>query len=374
MDYREQLKDVKRIVIKVGTTTLTHSTGKLNIARTEQLVRQIVDLKHQGKDVVLVSSGAIGTGMGRLNLTERPKTIVERQALAAIGQGLLMQIYEKFFGEYGEPVAQVLLTKSDISERERYLNARNTLLALLGYGAIPIINENDTVATDELKIGENDGLSALVSGLIDADLLILMSDIDGLYTADPHKDENAKLIDCVPEITKEIKAMAGGSSSMFGTGGMLTKINAAQIATSSGSMMALINGENPLQIQQLLQGESVGTIFLSKNSAVNHRKRWIACGPKPTGSLVIDSGAENALLKQGKSLLPSGITEVSGNFGEGALVKIFNSEGNELARGFSNYSSEHLLQIMGKKTTQIETILGFKNSDEAIHRDNLVLL
>lgn len=375
MDYIEEIKQAKRIVVKVGTSTLTHRTGKLNINRMEQLVRQLADLKNQGKEIVLVTSGAVGAGMGRLGLVEHPPAIVDRQALAAIGQGLLMQVYEKLFSEYGHIVAQVLLTRSDISERRRYLNARNTILALLQYNVIPIINENDTVATDELKtrIGENDALSALVSGIIDAELLVLLSDIDGLYTEDPKDNPNAKLIECVPEITPEIQEMAGGAGSTFGTGGMITKINAAKMATATGTIMVLMNGETPAKLEQLFNGEPVGTVFLSKQSVVNHRKRWIAFGPAITGELVIDQGAEKALIKSGKSLLPSGILRVEGNFEEADLVRICNNKNVEIARGLTNYTADQLLKIKGRKTSEIEKVLGFKTSDEVVHRDNMVI-
>ncbi|HOP74004.1 MAG TPA: glutamate 5-kinase [Bacillota bacterium] len=373
MEYLKEIQKIQRIVVKVGTSTLTHSTGKLNFNRLEQLVRQLSDLRNQGKEVVLVTSGAVGAGMGRLGLTKRPASIVERQALAAIGQGLLMQIYEKLFAEYGQVVAQVLLTRSDVSERQRYLNARNTLLALLNYQVIPIINENDTVATEELKIGENDALSALVTGLIDGELLVLLSDIDGLYTSDPKQNPDAELIPCVPEITPEIRQMAGGAGSSFGTGGMITKLNAAQMATSAGAMMVLMNGKDPSKLQQLFEGKPVGTVFLSKHSVVNHRKRWIAYGPQIGGELVIDRGAERAMTTDGKSLLPSGIIRISGNFEEGDLVRILSIDGTEIGRGFTNYNREQLSQIIGKKTSEIEKILGFKNADEVVHRDNFVL-
>ncbi|HYH03847.1 MAG TPA: glutamate 5-kinase [Bacillota bacterium] len=371
--FLNQIGQINRIVVKVGTTTLTHANGKLNLNRLEQLIRQLVDLQNQGKEVVIVTSGAVGAGMGRLGLTEKPASILERQALAAIGQGLLMQIYEKLFAEYGITVAQVLLTRSDVGDRKRYLNARNTLLTLLKYRAIPIINENDTIATEELKIGENDTLSALVTGLIDAELLILLSDIDGLYTKDPKKDATAELIPFVTEITSEIKEMAGGSASNLGTGGMVTKIGAAQMALAAGSSMVIMNGDDPSQIQKLFAGKPVGTIFVSKHPAVNHRKRWIAYGPKPHGVLTVDSGAERALLEQGKSLLPSGVVAVAGEFEEGDLIKVVNQHNMELARGLTNYAQEQLVMIKGHKTGEIETILGFKSSDEVIHRDNLVI-
>jgi glutamate 5-kinase len=373
LDQLAHLKNAKRVVIKVGTSTLAHSTGKLNLNRMEQLVRQLVDLQNQGREVVLVSSGAIGIGTGRLGFSERPSSIVERQAVAAVGQCLLMQVYEKLFSEYGQIVAQVLLTRSDISDRKRYLNARNTILTLLKYHVIPIINENDTVATEELKIGENDSLSALVAGLIEADLLILLSDIDGLYTADPKLDPTATLIPLVTEINSELLGMAGGAGSALGTGGMITKLEAAQMATAAGASMVLMNGQNPAKIQTIFSGTPEGTVFLSNQTVVNSRKRWIAYGPMVNGQLIVDSGAERALLKKGTSLLPSGIVDLDGDFEEGDLIKILNQDQVELGRGLTNYGKEQLLKIKGRKSSEIETILGFKAADEVIHRDNLVI-
>jgi glutamate 5-kinase len=375
VDQLSHLRNAQRIVIKVGTSTLAHSTGKLNLNRMEQLVRQLADLQNQGREVVLVSSGAIGIGMGRLGLAERPVSIVERQAVAAVGQGLLMQVYEKFFSEYGQIMAQILLTRGDISERKRYLNARNTILTLLKYQVTPIINENDTVATEELKnkIGENDSLSALVAGLIEADLLILLSDIDGLYTADPKKDASATLIPLVTEIDDKICKMAGGAGSEWGTGGMLTKLEAAKMATAAGTSMVLMNGKEPAKIQNVFSGHPEGTVFLSSQPLVNSRKRWIAYGPVVNGELIVDSGAEQALLKQGTSLLPSGIVDLRGEFEEGDLIRILNMNQTELGRGLTNYGKEHLLKIKGKKSAEIETILGYKAADEVIHRDNLVI-
>jgi glutamate 5-kinase len=371
--YLKNISNAKRVVVKVGTTTLTHNTGKLNLNRMEHLVRQLVDLQNQGKEVVIVTSGAVGVGMGRLGLHDKPASILERQALAAIGQGLLMQVYEKLFSEYGITVAQVLLTRSDVSDRKRYLNARNTVLTLLKYQVVPVINENDTVATEELKIGENDTLSALVTGLIDAELLILLSDIDGLYTKDPKQDDSAQLIPFVPEITSEIKEMAGGSASNFGTGGMATKIGAAQMALASGASMVIMNGSEPARIQKLFKGEPEGTAFVGRQPAVNHRKRWIAFGPKANGVLIVDDGAERALVQMGKSLLPTGVVAVKGDFDEGDLVRIVNHQDLELARGLTNYGREQLEKIKGKKTGEIEAVLGFKSTDEVVHRDNLVI-
>jgi glutamate 5-kinase len=373
LDQLAHLKNAKRVVIKVGTSTLAHNTGKLNLNRMEQLVRQLVDLQNQGREVVLVTSGSIGIGMGRLGLIERPASIVDRQAVAAVGQGLLMQVYEKLFSEYGQIVAQILLTRSDISDRKRYLNARNTILTLLKYRVIPIINENDTVATEELKIGENDTLSSLVAGLIEADLLILLSDINGLYTADPKQDPTATLIPLVTEIDAEIYKMAGGAGSELGTGGMLTKLEAAKMATAAGTSMVLMNGEDPAKIQKVFTGIPEGTVFLSSQPLVNSRKRWIFYGPVVNGELIVDNGAERALLKQGTSLLPSGIVDLRGEFEEGDLLRILNADQIELGRGFTNYGKEQLQKIKGQKSTEIEAILGFKAADEVIHRDNLVI-
>jgi glutamate 5-kinase len=369
----EHLKDAKRIVIKVGTSTLAHATGKLNLNLMEQLVRQLVDLQNQGREVILVTSGAIGIGMGRLGLVERPVSIVERQAVSAVGQGLLMQVYEKLFSEYGQIVAQILLTRSDISDRKRYLNARNTILTLLKYRVTPIINENDTVATEELKIGENDTLSSLVAGLIEADLLILLSDIDGLYTADPKQDADATLIPLVTEVDAGLFKMAGGAGSGLGTGGMLTKLEAAKMATAAGASMVLMNGRDPAKIQKVFSGTPEGTVFLSNQPVVNSRKRWIAYGPIISGELIIDSGAERALVKKGTSLLPSGIVDLKGEFEEGDLIRILNQDLVELGRGLTNYGREQLQKIKGRKSVEIESVLGFKAADEVIHRDNLVI-
>ncbi|HEX3045904.1 MAG TPA: glutamate 5-kinase [Bacillota bacterium] len=372
-DYLKHMQKATRIVVKVGTSTLTHSTGKLNLNRMEQLVRQLVDLRNQNREVILVTSGAVGAGMGRLGLTQKPTLIVEHQALAAIGQGLLMHVYEKLFAEYRQIVAQVLLTRSDVSDRKRYLNSRNTLLNLLKYKVIPVINENDTVATEELKFGQNDCLSALVAGLVEADLLILLSDIDGLYTANPKEDPGATLIPLVPEITSDIMAMAGGTGSYLGSGGMKTKLEAAQMATTAGVTMVIMNGNDPAQIQRIFAGAPIGTAFPSSQPMVNRRKQWIAYGPQVNGELVVDEGAERALLKNGKSLLPSGIIELRGEFEEGDLIRILDTGDSELGRGLTNYGKEQLLKIKGCKTSEIQFRLGYKHTDEVIHRDNLVI-
>lgn len=377
MDRFRLCASARRIVVKVGTSTLTHANGQLNFQRMDGLARQLTDLRNSGKDVVLVSSGAVGAGLGRLGFTQRPKTMPEKQAAAAVGQGLLMQIYTKLFGEYNQVVAQVLLTREDLDHRLRYLNARNTLNTLLSYGVIPIINENDTVATEELRnlhFGDNDRLSAMLASAINAELLILLSDIDGLYNQDPRRHSDAQRLQVVEEITPEIVAGAGGAGTSRGTGGMATKIEAARMATFSGTAMVLADGSLPGVIDDILNGKPIGTLFMPREESLLQRQRWIAFAGSSAGILHIDEGAASALLERGKSLLPSGITEVSGSFEPGDLVQIINSQGQEIARGLINYSDGDVRQIMGHKSSEIEGILGHKNFDEIIHRNNLVCL
>ena len=372
---RATLKDVKRIVIKVGSSTITYGNGKRNFSRIDRLAREIADLANQGKEIILVSSGAVAVGVDRLGLAAKPKTIPGKQAAAAVGQGVLMHTYEKIFAEYGQIVAQVLLTRMDSVDRHRYTNSRNTFLALLEHKVIPIVNENDVVAIDELKIGDNDNLSALVAGIVDADLLIILSDIDGLYTANPQKDPNAKLVPEVTDITPEIEASAGDAGSKVGTGGMFTKIQAAKMATSSGINMVIASGEEKDAISRILEGEEIGTLFVSRENRLQFRKRWLAFGARIAGKIVVDDGCAKAVRKAGGcSILPAGITDVEGEFEAGNTISVVNKNGHELARGLSNYSSEELDMIKGAKTSEIENILGHKHFDEVIHRDDLVIL
>lgn len=364
---------IKKIVIKVGTRLLTYKTGKLNLGIIEKLVRQMADLKNQGKDVILVSSGAVGAGIGRLGLKRKPVSIQEKQAVAAVGQGQLIQIYEKLFSEYGHIVAQVLLTREDLDNRKRYINSRNTLLHLLKFGAIPIINENDTISTDEIEFGDNDRLSALVATLIDADLLLILTDIDGLYTANPRHDPEASCIPFVEEITAEIKNFAGKTEEMLAKGGMITKIEAAEIVMASGIDMFIANGRQENIIKRILEGEITGTFFCSKQSHLRSRKRWIAFAQKSKGAIYIDHGAELALKGEGKSLLPAGIIKFEGTFLRGEMVSVYNPRGEEIARGLVNYSAEELHRITGCKSDEIKNILGYTGHKEVIHRDNLVL-
>jgi glutamate 5-kinase len=372
-EARKGLADAKRLVVKVGTSSLTHSTGKLNLAQLERLVRALADLANQGRQVVLVTSGAIGAGMGRLGFNKKPKTIPEKQAAAAVGQGLLMHMYEKLFSEYGYAVGQVLLTRDDMNNRGRFLNARNALLTLLQYRVIPVVNENDTVAIEEMRVRDHDTLPALVAGSVDADLLVLLSDIDGLYNGDPRTDETARIIPLVREINLEIERLAGGTGSALGTGGMGTKIAAAKIAMNSGIPMVIANGKRADVLAGLLAGEALGTLFVPKETRLHTKERWIAFGSPVQGEIRVDHGAFKAIRLTGKSLLPIGITGVEGNFEPGNVVSIKAPDGTEIARGMVNYSGEEIRRIKGRKTAEIAAVLGYKDYDEVIHRDNLVV-
>lgn len=371
---RSQLQSVRRIVVKVGTSTLTHSNGKLNYSRIEALVRELADAVNSGKQILLVSSGAVGAGMDRLGWKEKPKTIPEKQAAAAVGQGILMHTYEKLFGEYGQIVGQVLLTREDSVNRKRYANSRNTLLTLLEKGVIPIINENDAVAIDELKIGDNDTLSANVAAIVDADLLIILSDVDGVYTANPQKDPAAKLISEIPEVTPEVEAMCGGAGSLRGTGGMLTKMAAARMAMNSGIVMVIAAGMQEGIVRSVVSGQTVGTLFPPRQNRLQFRKRWLAFGARIKGRLIVDKGCAHALLNGGSSLLAAGIQAVEGSFEQGNTVSIVNPDGWEIARGLANYNNNDLTRIKGLHTHEIAAVLGNKPYDEIVHRDNMVLL
>lgn len=294
---RSALKEAKRIVVKVGTSTITYANGKRNFEQIDRLARELADLQNQGKEMILVTSGAVAVGVDRLGLSEKPKTIPGKQAAAAVGQGILMHTYEKLFAEYGQIVAQVLLTKTESLDRHRYTNSRNTFMELLKNRVIPIVNENDVVALDELKIGDNDNMSALVAGIVDADLVVILSDVDGLYTANPQTHPDAKLVSIVSDITPEIEASAGGVGSSLGTGGMFTKIQAAKAATSSGIHLAIARGDEKYAIARILQGENIGTVFVSKENRLQFRKRWLAFGARIMGKLVIDEGCAKAVRK-----------------------------------------------------------------------------
>lgn len=371
MSLRGKLKDSKRVVIKVGTSTLTYPNGQLNLNRIECLVREMADLHNRGMEVLLVSSGAIGTGANRMGLTRVPHTLPEKQALAAIGQGALLHMYEKIFAEYGKVVAQVLLTRADIDERLRYLNATNTLLAILNMNVIPIINENDTVVVEEIRFGDNDTLSSLVAGIVDADLLIILSDVNGLYDCDPRQNPDACLRSEVTEISEEMEENSRTHGIEFSTGGMLTKLRAAKICMAAGIPMVIANSSEDHVISRIVDGEEIGTLFIPRENRMHAREKWIAFGTVVHGQITVDKGACKALKDLGKSLLPSGIVEIEGDFDRGSVVAVLDPNGQEIARGIANYSADELRLIIGKQSTEIETILGSKDYDEVIHRNNL---
>ncbi len=372
---REALKKAKRIVIKVGTSTITYANGKRNFSQIDRLAREISDLQNQGKEMIMVTSGAVAVGVDRMGLPGKPKTIPGKQAAAAVGQGVLMHTYEKFFADYGQIVAQVLITKTEAIDRHRYTNTRNTFMELMRQRVIPIVNENDVVALDELKIGDNDNMSALVAGIVDADLVIILSDVDGLYTANPQTHPDAVIVPEVAEITPEIEASAGGVGSARGTGGMATKIQAAKAATSSGIHLVIASGTEKNAITRVLQGEELGTLFVSRENRLQFRKRWLAFGAKIAGSIVVDDGCAKAIRKAGGcSILPAGVFAVQGEFLPGSTVSVIDKDAHELARGLVHYSSAELEQIKGCNSGEIANILGHKNFDEVIHRDDLVIL
>jgi glutamate 5-kinase len=362
-----------KVVIKIGSNILASAEKGLNMERLRALTKDIADLVDSGHKVVIVSSGAVAAGLRKLGLKEKPKDIKLKQAAAAIGQSSLMWAYEENFAGFHKKVAQVLLTKDDIADRRRYINAKNTLFTLLSYDVIPVINENDPVVVDEIKFGDNDMLAALVASLVEADMLIILSDVEGLYTKNPsHKD--AELIRHVDEINSDIEKSAGEAGSAVGTGGMYSKILAAKQANSHGIPVVIMSGKKKGLLSRLLHGERTGTYFQPKSQRLSSRKGWIAYGVKSKGVLYLDDGAVNALMNQGKSLLPSGILKIEGEFEVGDYVKCVNKEGKKIAKGLTNYSSNDLARIIGKKTSEIEKILGYKYSDEVIHRDNLVVV
>ena len=363
---------VRRIVVKVGSTTVSHNFD-LNAERLDALVQDLASVRQKGKEVILVTSGAIAAGTGRLRLTQRPQTLPGLQAAAAVGQSRLMHAYEHRFQQYNLITGMMLLTQDDFTSRERYTYISDTLRALLRLGAIPIINENDTVAVEEIKVGDNDTLAAYMTNLAEADLLIILSDQKGFYTADPRKHPQAEFINVVPYITEELKSAAGSAGSVRGTGGMITKLRAAEIVTGSGEMMVLASGCEPQVVNRILAGEDIGTLFLP-HGWMSGRKRWIAYSRPPKGFVFVDSGARDAVTCYGRSLLPSGIRRVEGDFAHGDTVSCLDENYSEFARGLSNYNTRELTQIMGKQTREIKNILGHHYFDEIIHRDNLVVM
>jgi glutamate 5-kinase len=372
--YKTILHTRNKIVIKIGTNLLADKEKGINLERMNEIAKNVASLQRRGKQIVLVSSGAIGAGVAALKMKERPKTIPEKQATAAIGQPLLMEAYENAFRVQECTIAQILLTKDDFTNRARYLNAKNTFLTLLEKGVIPVINENDTVAVEEIKLGDNDNLSALVANLVEADLLIILSDIDGLFSDDPTKNHNAELIPIVEKITPQLEKLAKSSKTELSTGGMITKIQAAKRCISAGIAMIITNGKNPKALEEIFSGDFRGTLFLPVEKKLNVRKKWIGFVSHANGYIVVDDGAKNALLKRQKSLLPSGILEVHGEFKAHDTISVRDMEGTEIAKGVTGFSSMDIGKIKGKKTSEIEKILNCESCDEVIHRDNLVLI
>lgn len=366
----------KTIVVKIGTSSLTQpETGQLALSTIASLAETLCHLRQQGYRVILVSSGAVGVGCARLGLTERPKAMALKQAVAAVGQGRLMRIYDDLFTTLSQPIAQVLLTRSDLVQRTHYLNVYNTFAELLGLGVIPVVNENDTVAVEELKFGDNDTLSALVASLVEADWLFILTDVDRLYSADPRCVPDAQPISLVNNLQElaALQIQTGAQGSQWGTGGMVTKISAARIAIAAGVRTVITQGRFPQNIEKILAGEPLGTHFQPQPEPTSARKRWIAYGLVPVGKLYLDTGAIAAIAQGGKSLLAAGIKKVEGNFDTQAAVQLCDHQGNEIARGLVNYSSEELEKIRGCHSREICTILGYVGAETVIHRDNLVL-
>ena len=365
-----------RVIIKLGTSTLTGGTSRLSPPQLIELVRQCAALHTDGCQLVVTSSGAMAAGREALKFPELPKFVPAKQMLSAVGQPRLMALYSELFSYYGKTVAQVLLTRSDLSDRRRYLNARNTLEALLAHGIIPVINENDTVATEEIRLGDNDNLSALAANLIEADLLVLLTDQEGLLTGDPRRDKDVTLVKEVSgaEIPDAIWQAAGGSKTSLGTGGMLTKLRAADLARRSGTKVVIARGSDPDVLLRIAKEEQIGTTLEPVSSTMESRKRYmLAMGRASEGRLFVDQGAARALIKGG-SLLPVGITSVGGAFERGDAVHIVNPEGRDLAIGLANYGSQDLEKIHGKQSNDIEQLLGYTFGDEVIHHNNMLLL
>ena len=367
------MKEARRLVIKVGSALVTNRGAGLDSTAIARWAEQIARLRKAGKEVVLVSSGAIAEGMQRLGWTRRPHAMHELQAAAAVGQMGLVQVYESCFRQHGLHTAQVLLTHADLADRQRYLNARSTLLTLLGLGIIPVINENDTVVTDEIRFGDNDTLGALVTNLVEADCLIILTDQKGLYTDDPKHNPQATLIQSAQAGEPRLEALAGGAGSAIAKGGMLTKVLAAKRAARSGAQTVIASGHERDVLVRLAAGEAIGTLLLVQTTPLAARKQWLADHLQVAGRLDIDAGAAKALCSGGKSLLPIGVKSVAGEFERGAIVACISPEGAEIARGLVNYSAQESRRIAGRASNEIEPILGYIDEPELIHRDNLVL-
>jgi glutamate 5-kinase len=374
-DFKKQLlRRARRAVVKIGSQILSSSSG-IEEARMRALVAELASLHDQDKQIVVVSSGAVAAGMSRLGRKERPKSIPEKQALAAVGQIKLMALYERFFSKYEKSVAQVLLTHEDLANRQRYINAKHTFQMLLESAIIPIVNENDTVAVEEMKFGDNDHLSALAATLLEADLLVILSDVEGVYDRDPRVYSDAAVIPLIRDVHEVKAAILGESVSAVGTGGIVTKIGAAEEAAAAGIPTLIASGLQPGILGKVFDAaQEVGTLVLAEENRLTHRKHWIAYNLKPVGAIIVDAGAYDALVQQKKSLLPSGVKEVRGSFGAGDCVRCLDLSEREFARGLVSYSAQELNRIKGLHTSNIEKVLGYKAWDEIIHRDDLVLL
>jgi len=366
------LSHVKRVIVKIGSGVISSEAG-LDRTMLAAIAEDLCDLRQQGLEIIVVSSGAVAAGKCQLGITGRPQTIPQKQAAAAIGQTRIIRAYKETFIDRGHMVAQVLLTRDDLSNRRRYLNARNTLSTLLEYGVTPIVNENDTVVVEEIRFGDNDNLSALVTSLVEGDLLLILSDVDGFYDGDPSLNPDAKLIGVVERITPKLESLAGDSKGTLGTGGMSTKIKAAKRVGLAGVGTLIVNGRTPHILRKVFAGENVGSYFLPAQSKMTAKKRWIAFSKKPRGKLLVDEGAYRAVVELGKSLLPSGICGIEGSFERGDAVRLCDRQGNEFAKGVTSYSQPELLRIAGKQSSAIEATLGYKYRDEIIYRDDMVL-
>lgn len=375
LDYKKQiLRRARRVVVKIGSQILSSSQG-IEEGRLKDLTREIAELHDQKKEIVVVSSGAVAAGMTRLGRKDKPKTIPEKQALAAVGQIKLMALYERHFSKFDKSVAQVLLTHEDLANRQRYINAKHTFQMLLASSIIPIVNENDTVAVEEMKFGDNDHLSALVATLLEADLLVILSDVEGVYDKDPRAFKDAGLIPLITETKGLSQTITGQSLSSVGTGGIATKLDAAEKAAAAGIPTIIASGvQDGVLGKVFTEKDACGTLILSEANRLTSRKHWIAYNLIPAGEIVVDQGAYDAVVQKGKSLLPSGLKEVRGIFGVGECVKCVDLDGREFARGLVNYSAQELNQIKGLHTSRIEKVLGYKAYDEIIHRDDLVVL
>ena len=362
------------VVVKVGTNVLTRGDGTLEPGRLQLLADQLQRIRAGGRKVVLVSSGAIGAGVGRLGLAKRPTDLRQLQACAAIGQALLMRAYEDCLARHGIPTAQILLTAGDFDHRGRYLNVRNTIVTLFEWGCLPIINENDTVSVAEIRFGDNDHLAAMVTNLLQAPLLILLSVVDGLYSADPHVDPHAQMLTTVPHIDGNVMEQAGDTRSALGSGGMRSKLRAARLATVAGESVIMANGSRPDVLDAIFRLEPVGTLFLPHSSSLPAWKRWLGYTARPRGRLVVDAGARKAVQQQGRSLLPIGVVQVQGPFGKGDVVSLCDPDGVEFARGLTNYSAAGADKLRGLRTEQIREVMGAFPYEEIVHRDNLVVI